>query len=47
MRRLIVALIGLSLPLLASAADIDAGRDKARACTACHGANGSKAKTTL
>ncbi len=40
MRRIIVTLIGLSLPLFASAADMDAGREKARACTACHGANG-------
>lgn len=40
MRRIIAVLIVLSFPLLASAADIDAGREKAQACTACHGANG-------
>jgi cytochrome c553 len=40
MRRIVTALIGLSLPLLSHSADIDAGKNKAQVCTACHGANG-------
>jgi cytochrome c553 len=40
MRRITTALIGLTLPLLSHSADIDAGKDKAQVCTACHGGNG-------
>ena len=40
MRRIPLLLVGLGAPLLAMAADPESGREKARACTACHGANG-------
>ena len=39
-RKIATALIGLSLPLLTVGADLEAGREKAQVCTACHGANG-------
>lgn len=35
-----MVVIGLALPLFCHAADIEQGRAKAQACTACHGANG-------
>lgn len=40
MRSIAAAVIGLVFPLISYGADIDAGREKAQACTACHGANG-------
>ena len=40
MRRIISTIICLAFPMLTFGADIDTGREKARACTACHGANG-------
>ncbi|MDH3452285.1 MAG: cytochrome P460 family protein [Gammaproteobacteria bacterium] len=40
MRRIITIIIGSVFPMLTYSADIDTGRGKARACTACHGANG-------
>ena len=40
MRKITSTLIGLLFPILSFGAEIDAGREKAEACTACHGANG-------
>ncbi len=40
MRRITITIIGLLFPILSAGAEIDTGREKARACTACHGANG-------
>jgi cytochrome c553 len=40
MRKGLVLVLGLTTPLVVSSADIDAGRTKATACMACHGANG-------
>lgn len=40
MRTIAACLMGLILPLVAHSADVDAGRAKAQACTACHGGNG-------
>lgn len=39
--RAAVAVFSLSVPLLAAAQDIEAGRVKAQACAACHGADGN------
>lgn len=39
--RAAVAVFSLSVPLLAAAQDIEAGRVRAQACAACHGADGN------
>ncbi|KPK55369.1 MAG: hypothetical protein AMS22_04575, partial [Thiotrichales bacterium SG8_50] len=40
MRRLMMMTVGMLIPLASISADLEAGKVKAQACTACHGANG-------
>ncbi len=47
MRRITITIIGLAFPMLAYSGDIDTGREKAQACTACHGANGVSISDTI
>jgi len=44
---LLAAALALVLPAAARAADIEAGRQKAEICAACHGANGVSEEPTL
>lgn len=47
MKHLILLAILLALPLTASAQDAEAGRKKAEACAACHGADGNSPAPTF
>ena len=47
MRRITAAIMCLAFPILSYSAEIDSGREKARACTACHGANGVSINDTI
>lgn len=40
MRRLMMIIVGMLIPLASISAELEAGKVKAQACTACHGANG-------
>ncbi len=40
MRTLMMMIVGMLIPLASIGADLEAEKVKARACTACHGANG-------
>ena len=47
MRHLILLSLLLALPMTASAQDAEAGRKKAEACAACHGADGNSPAATF